>query len=533
MLKFIRLHINLSINLKVSITILSVFILQSCALLAQTPSYPVKKINGVECIVYVVQPREGFYRISKNFNTTEAIIKEYNPTAENGLKSGMEIYIPISNQNQPKNGFIEHKVEKKQTIFSIRKKYNITEAELIEANPALKERALQTGEILKIPVNKKIDDTKPNEPIIKSEDNKEKLTEKNNNLQENNLNDILNDKTKEQKHFNIAFLLPFMLDQKAETTDKRFVEFYAGSLVAINELKERGYNFDIFTYDVEKSDVKMMEVLQDTNLYNMNLIIGPAYSNQISLACDFARINRIKTLIPFSSKIIDIETNKYIYQFNPGQDLEMQKLQSIILNEGVDSNVIFADVNKLNTYDDGYYRSQTLKKFMDDNVMNYTTLTLDVDSLHLIRQSLNPLKENIVFFNTSRINYVNLFLREFSRLSYTANLKFYEPYSWRTIKTEKPRSFYLSTFKSEYPEDLYENYSNNFSSIFNWTSSNESPRYDLLGYDLINYFINYILQNNNSTQTTYPYSEGIQSNIQFEKISIDGGYINNTLNHYE
>lgn len=533
MLKFIRLHINLSINLKVSITILSVFILQSCALLAQTPSYPVKKINGVECIVYVVQPREGFYRISKNFNTTEAIIKEYNPTAENGLKSGMEIYIPISNQNQPKDGFIEHKVEKKQTIFSIRKKYNITEAELIEANPALKERALQTGEILKIPVNKKIDDSKSNEPIIKSEDNKEKLTEKNNNLQENNINGILNNKIKEQKHFNIAFLLPFMLDQKAETTDKRFVEFYAGSLVAINELKEKGYNFDIFTYDVEKSDVKMMEVLQDTNLYNMNLIIGPAYSNQISLACDFARINRIKTLIPFSSKIIDIETNKYIYQFNPGQDLEMQKLQSIILNEGVDSNIIFADVNKLNTYDDGYYRSQTLKKFMDDNLMNYTTLTLDVDSLHLIRQSLNPLKENIVFFNTSRINYVNLFLREFSRLSYTANLKFYEPYSWRTIKTEKPRSFYLSTFKSEYPEDLYENYSNNFSSIFDWISSNESPRYDLLGYDLINYFINYILQNNNSTQTTYPYSEGIQSNIQFEKISIDGGYINNTLNHYE
>ncbi|GAB1415785.1 LysM peptidoglycan-binding domain-containing protein [Paludibacter sp.] len=541
MLKNIRFIKYLSANLKISLIISSIFILQSCTILAQTPSYPIKNINGVDYVVYTVQAKEGFYRVSKNLNTTEEIIKKYNPATESGLKEGMEIIIPAVKQVVVNSNYIEHKVEKKQTIFSITKKYNISATELIENNPQLTDRAIQTGEILRIPISPKQQESKPSTQL-KKEENKAILvdnTKHNNSVNNNNNGQPINlnintSNQKSGKHLNIAFLLPFMVDQKVEASDKRFIEFYAGALIAINDLKEKGYNFDIYTYDVEKSDIKMMEIFQDTMLRRMNLIVGPAYSNQISLACDFARINKITTLIPFSSKIIGIETNKYVYQFNPGQEIEIQKLQSILLTEATTSNIIFADVNKLNSVDDGFYRSQALKKFMDEKELNYTTLTLDVDSLHLIRLSLNPLKENIIFFNTSRINYVNLFLKELSRLSNTVNLKFYEPYSWKSIKTDKPRSFYLSTFKTEYPEDIYDNYSNKFSSIFGWTSSSELPRYDLLGYDLINYFVMYVVENNNNKLLKYPYYEGIQSNMQFEKtVYDDGGYINNSLNHYE
>lgn len=509
-------------------------------LFAQTPSYPIKKINGVECIVYKVQPVEGFYRISKNFHTSEAVIREYNPQITDGLKAGMEIYIPVKQEHTAKKDYIEHVVEKKQTIFRIRKMYNITEDELIAINPHLKEKKLRTGEILKIPLSKK--ETK--QEVEKKDDATRTVVEKkevNQLVKQNLIENPKNKKTiggenikpNKPKNLNIAFLLPFMLDQKQESSDKRFIEFYSGSLLAIKEAKDNGINFNIHTYDVEKSDLKIMEVLQDSILTGMDLIVGPAYSNQVSVIGDFARLHKIKTLIPFSSKLLDLETNPYIYQFNPGLEVELQRLQELLQTEEKQTNVIFAELNHVSMGDDNYQLVRSLKQHMNEHNLPYQTILLNTDSLQHLRQTVDPLKENIIFFNTTRINNVSIYLYELQQLSSSVNIKIYEPYSWKNSKTEKPASFYLSVFKNEYPEAIYEKYSNNFSSLFDWTPSNELPRYDLLGYDLLQYFINHVLSSNNVPAVSYPFQEGIQSNLQFEKAAATGGYINKFLNHYE
>ena len=55
-------------------------------------------------------------------------------------------------------------------------------------------------------------------------------------------------------------------------------------------------------------------------LKQMDLIIGPAYQSQVSYVAKFAQENKIKTIIPFSSNITDINTNKYLYQGERGID---------------------------------------------------------------------------------------------------------------------------------------------------------------------------------------------------------------------
>lgn len=518
------------------IVLFTAFMFQSCLLFAQTPSYPVKNVNGVECIVYKVQPAEGFYRISKNFNTTEAEIRAINPQITDGLKAGMEIYIPLQQKAKAQKDYIEHQVEKKQTIFRIRKMYNITEEALIEMNPHLKDNKLRTGEILKIPLPKKeitSEDVNLKEVELPTAQNTNYQGKKESADQMQRKESIDNIRTKTPKNLNIAFLLPFMLDQKQEASDKRFIEFYTGALIAIKQAKENGTNFNIHTFDAEKSDLKIMEILQDSNLTTMDLIVGPAFSNQISVIGDFARMNKVKTLIPFSSKIIDIETNPYLYQFNPGQDTELKKLQEIIQYEGTKTNFIFAELSHISPNDDNFVLFRSLKQLMQSGDLSYKTVYLNPDSLQHIRQALNPLKENIVFFNTGRISNLSVYLSELKRLSASVNLKIYEPFSWRNSKLEKPRSFYLSVFKNEYPESAYEKYTNEFSSLFDWTPSSELPRYDLLGYDLMQYFIREVLTTKNSPAESYPTREGIQSNLRFEKVTATGGYINRLINHYE
>ncbi len=536
-------HLSTLSRVNIISLFLIIFLFSSCRVQSQIPSYPIKMVNGVECIVYTVQASEGFYRIGKNLNTTEAIIREYNPQVKDGLKVGMELYIPtgktestqsIQNQHTTQStaptstNYKEHIVEKKQTIFSIRKMYDITEEQLLNANPHLRERVLQAGEVLRIPIANK-ETVKVPEPAREQEVREVKeVVERPELLRDQEVKGDVSAKT-----YKIAYLLPFMLDQKQETSDKRFLEFYAGSLLAIKQLKESNINFDIYAFDVAKTEMKLMSLINSGDLDGMDLIIGPAYSNQVSIICDFARMQKIKTLIPFSSKIYNIESNEYIFQFNPGQDLEIEKIESILKKEEGNSHIVFADLTNVNPSDEGYLRSISLKHYLDDLQRPYKSIELHPDSMHLIQQALNPLADNIVFFNTSRINHISLYLMELNRLSSRINLKFYEPYSWRSTNIEKPRSCYISAFKSDYANDAFDTYTQDFYTTYQWTASSEAPRYDLLGYDLTQYFVKNILNNKAILPNEYPYYEGLQSDLRFKKTSLLGGYINTVLNHFE
>ena len=139
----------------------------------------------------------------------------------------------------------------------------------------------------------------------------------------------------------------------------------------------------------------------------------------------------------------------------------------------------------------------------------------------------------MLFLNTNRINQAGVYMKDLIPLSASHEFKIYEPYAWRSSKIEKPRSFYLSFFKDEFPEKEYQDYLTAFFELYNWLPNNDFPRYDLLGYDLMNYFINTIITTEVNGRHLFPVHEGIQSDIQFEKTTERGGYINKQLYHFE
>ncbi len=497
---------------------------------AQSNDYPVKTINGKKFYEYTVQPKEGFYRIKVKFSIHEDEVIMYNPQAKDGLKEGMKLLIPVFDSvpaktpSTPANEFIEHQVEKKQTLFRIRKLYDISEEELLKHNPQLQGRSLREGDILKIPVKK-------NQTDIKKTKQQEQLADK----QKETIPAVAVTPPvrMHKKHFRIAFLLPFMLDQKNETPDSRFVEFYSGALLAINQAKLKGRTIEVYTFDTGKSDLNVMEILNDTVFKTVDLIIGPAYSNQVSLVCDFARANRIPALIPFTSRIYDLESNEYIYQFNPGQEIELNKLTGLLTREAPNSHILFVDNPYIAANDEGNQLSAQLKVHLKNNRTDFKQIETEPSNTVAIRQALSADKQNIILFNTNRINTLSGQLRQLVQLSDSFDLKIYEPYAWKNAKTDKPASFYLSVFRTEYPEKAYEEYMQNFSEVFGWLPATEHPRYDLLGFDLVSYYFSVADIPAASRGEIKPLFEGIQSTIQFEKVSERGGYLNRQLNHYE
>lgn len=109
-------------------------------------NYPKKVINGKTYYEYTVQKSEGFYSICKRFNVTEDEIKAVNPGTEKGLTYDTVVLVPY--KERP---YSVHKVDRKETLYSISKKYGVTYEDLYEMNPSLKSEGLKSGTEIKIP----------------------------------------------------------------------------------------------------------------------------------------------------------------------------------------------------------------------------------------------------------------------------------------------------------------------------------------------------------------------------------------------
>ena len=97
---------------------------------------------------------ETINQIAQKYNVTPYDIYQLNPDAQSGLKPNSVLLIPKKGNTKKVNSkIITHKVEPKETLFGIEKKYGVSEEALKKANPDLEKLGLQIGQTLVIPSN--------------------------------------------------------------------------------------------------------------------------------------------------------------------------------------------------------------------------------------------------------------------------------------------------------------------------------------------------------------------------------------------
>ncbi len=103
-----------------------------------------------------VEKGEDVYSIAKLYGTTPEAIYNLNPMAEQGIQP--DTFIVLPNVVTPPETFVEgivfkkHKTKKKETLYSIARKYKVTVDEVKKYNTFLDEDPLRKGDILKIPL---------------------------------------------------------------------------------------------------------------------------------------------------------------------------------------------------------------------------------------------------------------------------------------------------------------------------------------------------------------------------------------------
>lgn len=527
--------------------------------------------NGQDFYLYEVKDKEGLYRISKSFDISQEEIIEFNPEAIDGVKKGEILRIPMKSMRtmtkKQSGDFITHIVEKGETIFSISKKHKITQNDLLKNNPSVI-NGLAIGVELKIPVKTptyKEHIVQPKETLYgisrSHEVSADEINKLNPELKEGlkigqtikiPLKEIplaasafTEENTSQSKPttigqfdkfktIKIALLLPFMLnnENKQDATIDKFIEFYEGFLLGIEQMKSEGISVQLSTFDIEKTEEKVKEVLTlNPSIKQADLIVGPAYSTQINVVTEFARANKIAVVIPFSSHVENILDNPYILQYNAPKAFRQRNAANLFCKKFADKNIIVMKFNN-DAKDLGSDFAEVLKGQLSKNRIEYTEILFTQENFANIKNSFTKGKETILVLGTDKPILVRELLPQIGKQNTKETpVSIFGFSNWEKTLESYTSTYYCTPFSIDIDSKEYALYRERFRQEFGYPSP-AMPRFDLMGYELSTFFIKAIYSKGNNyleTIATAQQNYELQSKLSFKKVDERGGYINDGI----
>lgn len=479
--------------------------------------YPIDTINGQAVYRYEVEKSVGLYRISVNFSVSQEDIIRWNPELkERGLHYGETIYIPVAGKTvAPVKHSVEPavKVEKEPVEKAMKEQRQTVDQAEIKSNKVLEAtRAEQKkAEAVTLPT---ID---PKPVVVEAEvgtANTDSLAAKNSLATDSATTDSVAEKAEDHADLHIALLLPFQAgNTKRDQNMDRFVDFYEGVLLAVQQMQAQGLSFALDVYDTEKSDSRVRQLIQDGQLEGVDAILGLAYPMQLMQAGEWAKEKQVAVLAPFVDHIEGIESNPYILQFNPSRQQEAHAMADWLEQNKEQVNCVLIDAKDADIPQSIRY----LRKEITTRGIPYTTTSIRNILSDSLQSALKDDVENILIFNTEKYSNIQVLMPRVQKAQGEHRITLYSKYSWGKENIPLPQ-IYTSIFTANQPDTA--EYEQRFQHYFGHEHSTEMPRFDLLGYDLMHELVAYL------RGTEY---HGLQSDIRFERVSENGGWINTNI----
>lgn len=418
-----------------------------------------------------------------------------------------------------------HKVARKETVFSIARMYGITEQELLDANPEIKDaKKLKKGKLLCIPYPKSQEAEKQKE--VKEPTNSELFEQ--NRKADHNISMI-----------KAALILPFIAEGKGNTESERMVEYYQGFLMAVDSLKRTGTSIDLYTYDSGSTVASVNAILAKPEMKNMDIIFGPLYTEQIKPMAEFANKNHIRLVIPFTSRDNTVYRNPDIYQINTPQSYLYSEVYDHFTRQFPKSHVIFLNA-KTGTEDKADFING-LREELKSKQIPFTNLDESATSEQM-QAALQKDRAN-VFIPTSGSNTV--LIKTLPQLSAMVNDSIYKEKihaevhlfgypEWQTYTKDHLSAFFeLDTYfyTSFYTNNLLaapRNFTSSFRRWYGKDMEERYPKYGMLGFDTGFFFLKGLsrygsaLEKNLDKLNLTP----IQTGFKFDRVNNWGGFIN-------
>jgi LysM repeat protein len=430
-----------------------------------------------------------------------------------------------------------HQVEKKETIYSISRLYGITEEELIEANPELRTEKLKKGAFVGIPYAKGTPGVSGPGVVQLNR------TGGDTQASDSPSNDELFNKNRKSaakvSTLKVGVMLPFMTQASGNREEQmRMVEYYEGFLMAVDSLKNRGTNIDLYTYDTGKDAQSLQAVLERSELKDMHLIFGPGYASHVKPVADFAKKHGIKLVVPFTSKNEEVFSNPSIFQINTPQSYLYNEVYDHFLRKFTGCQVIFLDPDNGDRSKQEFIRG--LKAELKNRGIAYKELKGDDITPENMAAQMNHIVDNI-FVPTSGQNVALIKLLPQLIVTLRDNpsfrIKLFGYPEWQTYTSDHLSNFYeLDTYfyTSFYTNNLFPaavEFSQAYRRWYSKDLSNTYPQYSMLGFDTGYYFMKALADYGTNFEEKMGAMKvtPIQTGFKFERVGTWGGFVNSKV----
>ena len=444
--------------------------------------------------------------------------------------------------------YYRYTVERSIGLYRISKNFGVSQEEILQANPHLQTAGLRYDEVILIPakgLGTQLADSAPAatvaevpmeapaeaKPIVVKE-KKESILPKYKRQKWQQVDTVVVDTTavamdttivqKDSSVIRLAMMLPLQADAlKRDKNMDRFYDYYAGALIAINEVQATGQAIEVHTYDVGKNVQKTTQLLCDSTWQKVDAIVGPAYTQQVAVAAEYAQRDSTWMLVPFLSNVASIAHNPYLLQFNPSEHTEADTLARYLAQYGDSVNCVLIETKAGDVIPSGIMALHQALKAQGVPTSSISLTAILADSLD---GAFKTDMENVVIFNTEKYSNLKAVMPHLLQGHATYPITLFSHYSWQNEKIILPQ-LYTTIFSdslmvSEPYEAVWQQY-------FNHTVSSTLPRYDLLGYDQMRHLLQLLQTSADSIAT--PVWNGLQADIQYHRVSPDGGYENRQI----
>ncbi|MDX6188356.1 LysM peptidoglycan-binding domain-containing protein [Flavobacterium sp. Fl-318] len=319
-------------------------------------------------IYHDVVPKETKYSIAKQYNTTVEDLEKRNPDIVANLEVGHRVTIkgtapktevatpvvakvakPVETKKvdeSSKKGttYMDYQVKPKETLYSLSRTFQLTQAELTELNPSLSE-GVKEGMVLKVPsgflaptpiiVQHQPTEKAVEKPVDNSGSGAIKIVEKVKS-ETTSANPEIVELTKKRgqgERKKLVLLMPFnlakMQTDTVSTTNRiksdKFLnmtlDFYSGAMMAIDSAKTLKLPIDVSIYDSQetKSTSNVLSLIAQNKLQDADAVVGPFYQGNAESTANALHSYNIPVISPLSKDAANPIDN--LYQSIPTNDV--------------------------------------------------------------------------------------------------------------------------------------------------------------------------------------------------------------------
>lgn len=375
---------------------------------------------------------------------------------------------------QTQNWREKYQVKKKDTLYGIAKKYNISVDALIEANPEMKVDGfeLKKGSYVCIPYAASGTSGQTSATPVRT---------------------LIQTASRQfsGKTVRVGVMLPL---HDVDGDGRRMTEFYRGMLMACDSLRAEGMNIDIHAWNVN-IDADITNFIKQPGAAKCDIIFGPLYSKQVHALAEFCKARDIQMVIPFSITGDDVSMYKQIFQVYQTNDRQTNNSIETFLKLFPKCHPVFIDCND-KTSTKGNFTFGLRTRLESHNIGYGITNIGSSDDLFVKQFSQN--RQNIVILNTGRSPELTLALNKLAILKAnnpTLKIKLFGYTEWMMYlgideaKFHEFDTYIPSTFYYNPASPRTQSLTRSYRQWFKTDMQNALPRFALTGYDYAQFFL--------------------------------------------